>query len=218
MEYLMSSDAEYILRSVQKEMYTLEDETIYLRSRIKSLEEKIEASITEKEKALSKSYSVTVDMEKAILEKALAESKEREAGFENSVPSTNEKATFIAEVRSTNNQQIESALNSNPTTKVDLEKADAILASYETELIQRIETIEKELESSPTNELKEQKEWLKNELESVQQKRRQFSVSMGELETEIVSNNPNETIERLETELVQYQKENKGPSKFIVPF
>jgi hypothetical protein len=44
MEYLMSSDAEYILRSVQKEMYTLEDETIYLRSRIKSLEEKIEAS------------------------------------------------------------------------------------------------------------------------------------------------------------------------------
>ena len=40
----MSSDAEYILRSVQKEMYTLEDETIYLRSRIKSLEEKIEAS------------------------------------------------------------------------------------------------------------------------------------------------------------------------------
>ena len=40
----MSSDAEYILRSVQKEMYTLEDEIIYLRSRIKSLEEKIEAS------------------------------------------------------------------------------------------------------------------------------------------------------------------------------
>ena len=183
-----------------------------LKARELELQEKIEATIAEKEKALSRSYSVSVDMEKAVFEKALAESKEREAGFENSVPSTNEKATFIAEVRSTNNQQIESALNSNPTTKVDLEKADAILASYETELIQRIETIEKELESSPTNELKEQKEWLKNELESVQQKRRQFSVSMGELETEIVSNNPNETIERLETELVQYQKENKESS------
>jgi len=40
----MSEDSEYILRSVQREMYTLEDEAIYLRSRIKSLEEKIEAS------------------------------------------------------------------------------------------------------------------------------------------------------------------------------
>ena len=178
-----------------------------LKARELELQEKIEATIAEKEKALSRSYSVSVDMEKAVFEKALAESKEREAGFENSVPSTNEKATFIAEVRSTNNQQIESALNSNPTTKVDLEKADAILASYETELILRIETIEKELQSSLTNELKEQKEWLENELESVQQKRRQFSVSRGELETEIIAGNSEEKIEKLKTELVDNQKE-----------
>ncbi len=178
-----------------------------LKARELELQEKIEATIAEKEKALNKSYSVSVDMEKAVFEKALAESKEREAGFENSVPSTNEKATFIAEVRSTNNQQIESALNSNPTTKVDLEKADAILASYETELILRIETIDKELQSSPTNELKEQKEWLENELESVQQKRRQFSVSIGELETEIIAGNSEKKIEKLKTGLVDNQKE-----------
>jgi epidermal growth factor receptor substrate 15 len=178
-----------------------------LKARELELQEKIEATIAEKEKALSRSYSVTVDMEKAVFEKALAESKEREAGFENSVPTANGNKSFIAEVRATNNQQIESALNSNPTTKVDLEKADAILASYETELIQRIETIEKELQSSPTNELKEQKEWLENELESVQQKRRQFSVSRGELETEIIAGNSEEKIEKLKTELVDNQKE-----------
>jgi len=40
----MSNDAEYILQSVQREMYTLEDKTIYLRSHIKFLEEKINAS------------------------------------------------------------------------------------------------------------------------------------------------------------------------------
>ena len=40
----MSEDSEYVLRSVQREMYTLEDETIYLRARIKSLQEKIEES------------------------------------------------------------------------------------------------------------------------------------------------------------------------------
>ena len=178
-----------------------------LKARELELQEKIEATIAEKEKALSRSYSVTVDMEKAVFEKALAESKEREAGFENSVPTANGNKSFIAEVRATNNQQIESALNSNPTTKVDLEKADAILASYETELIQRIETIEKELQSSPTNELKEQKEWLENELESVQQKRRQCSVSRGELETEIIAGNSEEKIEKLKTELVDNQKE-----------
>ena len=155
-------------------------------------------------------------MEKAVFEKALAESKERETGFENSVPSTNENKSFIAEVRSTNNQQIESALNSNPTTKVELEKADAVLANYETELIQRIETIEKEIQSSPTNELKEQKEWLENELESVQQKRRQFSVSIGELETELIAGDPEETIEKLKTELVENQKQNNESSEALV--
>jgi hypothetical protein len=34
----MSSDAEYILRSLQNEMYTLEDEVVYLRNRIKKME------------------------------------------------------------------------------------------------------------------------------------------------------------------------------------
>jgi predicted nucleic acid-binding Zn-ribbon protein len=37
----MSSDAEYMLRSLQSEMYTLEDEVAYLRQRIKALEGKI---------------------------------------------------------------------------------------------------------------------------------------------------------------------------------
>ena len=41
---MMSEDSEYILRSVQREMYNLEDETIYLRAHIKSLQEKIEES------------------------------------------------------------------------------------------------------------------------------------------------------------------------------
>ena len=191
------------------ENQSTETKSLDLKARELDLQEKIEATIAEKEKALSRTYSVTVDMEKAVFEKALAESKEREAGFENSIPSTNENKSFIAEVRSINNQQIESALNSNPTTKVELEQADAILAHYETELVQRIETIEKEIQSSPTNGLKEQKEWLENELESVQQKRRQFSVSIGELETEIVSNNTNETLEKLNIELAENQKENK---------
>ena len=39
------------------------------------MQEKIEATIAEKEKALSRSYSVSVDMEKAVFEKALAEAK-----------------------------------------------------------------------------------------------------------------------------------------------
>ena len=202
------------VRAIEKE--SKETMSQDLKTREFELQEKIETTIAEKEKALSRSYSVTVDMEKAVFEKALNESKERVAQLENSGPSSNEKAAFIVDVRSSNNEQIENTLNSNPTTKVELEKADAILASYEAELIRRIETIEKELQSSPTNQLREQKEWLENELESVQQKRRQFSVSIGELETEISSNNPDETLERLRAELAENQNENNENSEALL--
>jgi|GEM_PF-6742858 len=37
----MANDAEYILRALQSEMYTLEDEVGYLRHRLKTLENQI---------------------------------------------------------------------------------------------------------------------------------------------------------------------------------
>src|SRR5690606_31562000 len=64
-----------------------------------------------------------------------------------------------------------------------------VLAQYENELKERIATVESELRITPTEELTVQKEWLEDELKEVQKKRRQFSISIGELETEVVANN-----------------------------
>jgi hypothetical protein len=228
-EELKSSIAKTISADAVKEKVTEIDETYYreiaviavqsmatkansLKAREVELQENLVAAIAEKEKALSRSYSVTVELEKAIFEKALTESREREANATNSVSSTTEKESFIAEVRSTNKQPIENALNSNPTTKTELEKADTILESYENELTERLQSIEKEMQSSPSDELKAQKEWLENELDVVQQKRRSFSVSIGELETNVVANTSDAQIEKLTTELVENQKENKETS------
>jgi hypothetical protein len=216
-EELKSSIAKTISADAVKEKVTEIDETYYreiaviavqsmatkansLKAREVELQENLVAAIAEKEKALSRSYSVTVELEKAIFEKALTESREREANATNSVSSTTEKESFIAEVRSTNKQPIENALNSNPTTKTELEKADTILESYENELTERLQSIEKEMQTSPSDELKAQKEWLENELDVVQQKRRSFSVSIGELETNVVANTSDAQIEKLTTE------------------
>ncbi|MEJ6598612.1 MAG: hypothetical protein QNL36_00705, partial [Crocinitomicaceae bacterium] len=186
-----------------------------LKSRELELQESLVAAIAEKEKALSRSYSVTVELEKAIFEKALTESKTREANATNSLPSINKKESFIAEVRSVNKQTIENALNFIPTTKTELEKPDAILESYENALIERLQSIGKEMQSSPSNELTSQKEWLENELEVVQQKRRSFSVSIGELETNVAAGNTDAQIEKLTMELVENQKENKETSDVL---
>lgn len=163
------------------------------------LQEKLATAIAEKEKALNRSYSVTVELEKAILEKALTEIKERVSNIENRAAPSSEKASFIAEIRSSNEQEIANALNANPTTKTELESADATLEEYENQLIERVETIKNELQSTTSEALNYQKEWLEDELKEVQQKRRQFSVSLGELETEIVSStNSNEKLNALE--------------------
>src|SRR5690606_16892962 len=112
-----------------------------------------------------------------------------------------EKSDIIAQVRSNNETEISTALASNPKTIEELKKNDAILAEYELALKKRIVIVGKEISSNPSEELSNEKQLLEEELTQVQQKRRQFSVSFGELETSLVSsNNSNERINEIAEE------------------
>ncbi len=156
------------------------------------LQEKLEKAIEAKDNSLKRSYSVTVELEKAIFEKALEESKVREENARSTSDSA-EKPNAIAQVRSSSETDISTALASNPKTKEELEKNDVILAEYELALKKRIVIVSKEISSNPSEELSNEKQLLEEELKQVQQKRRQFSASFGELETALVSsNNSNE--------------------------
>lgn len=196
-EKVNQADPNYVndIETIKSENNAAQQEAIIEREN--ELQEKLIAKIEEKEKALNRSYSVSVDLERMTFEKALEESKERveNAADNNNVQNegvSTTKDAFIAEIRSTNSTEIEKSLQANPVTKSELEKADQVLAQYENELKERIATVESELRISPTEELTAQKEWLDNELEEVQKKRRQFSVSIGELETDVVANNQND--------------------------
>lgn len=201
------------IQSIQSENNSTKTNDLIARE--KELQEKLNSTITTNEKALNRSYSVTVDLENMILKKALEESQARIEKASNNDSQDVEKNKFIAEVRATNDAIIESTLQSNPKTKTELEKADETLAQYESELKERLARVESEIASSPSDELKTQKAWLTEELAEVQKKRREFSISIGELETDVVSNNTDSKVEQLKTELVERQKETDENSEAL---
>lgn len=166
------------------------------------LQDKITDAIAAKEKELKRRYSVTAELEKAVFEKALDESKSRETEARNnsSVVADSPIKTqedFISEFRKDFINGEEELLSANYSTRKELEKQDEVLVNYEKQLVEEIEGVEQELStstSSATNvieqeALKNQLSWLEEELATVQSKRRQISVSFGELETEVLADN-----------------------------
>ena len=145
---------------------------------------------------------------------------------------------LITENNSQNSQQtltslkLESGLENEdirtfePETLEELKRREAQLDEYETKLLSKLKT---EVDKSPGNE--SFIDDLKNEIDLVQEKRRAFSISIGELETSSLaaqnkSNNSNSTISdpeirRLNTEMETLQSqlagtENKSEQKRII--
>lgn len=150
------------------------------------LQETLEAEIAQREKTLKRSYSVSVEIEKVQMEQLLEESKMREAAVEQ--PQASNENDFIASVRENAGSNVEEALAGNETTRASLEKQDAVLASYEQELDTKIEEQEARVADDPSEENKDQLNWLVAEKERVAKKRRSIQISIGELEQEVVVN------------------------------
>lgn len=97
--------------------------------------------------------------------------------------SAEQRNSFISSTRNKSLEADEEILTANYSTKEDLEKQDKLLAEYEQKLEQLI--------AKKSSKEAEEKEWLNEELSQVKAKRKQISVTIGELTQEVViENNP----------------------------
>lgn len=165
----------------------------------RDLQEKLREKIVEAEKQKERKFTVSVAVEKLTYEKLLEESKQREVAY--SEPETvTDESTFIAAVRKDTNGA-EEALMSEPTALNELKQQDAILEAYEKTLDGKIEQVGKEIEVNATAEKESELNWLLTEKERVSKKRRAFSVSIGELESDVVASTETDSeLRQLENE------------------
>lgn len=162
------------------------------------LQDKLEKAITDKEKEIKRKYSVSAELDKAILEKSLSESKIREQEARNAVDTSlpiNTTAVsqeeFISTLRNDLIGDNSSAVTSDYTLKEELENQDEVLETYDFQLKKEIEAIKAQLNETGSEDpiLNEKLTWLNNELAAVNDKRRQISMSLGALETDVIVEN-----------------------------
>lgn len=161
------------------------------------LQESVAKKIAEIEESQSRSFSVSADLELATYKKILQESKKREEQARTQTSNENivtlDKESFVEELRSSIKEDGKDPLTDTYSTKEELEKQDRELANYQAELEEKLNTVDFRLETDPSNANDQaEKQWIDEELSRVTQKRRQISVSIGELETNVVANNTNE--------------------------
>lgn len=190
--------------------------------RERELQNNIEEQIEKNKEKLRRGYSVSVDLENVIFERAIAESKEREAEAQSQIPETNiqdvakVKSDFIERVRSESLGEGDQSVEQTFTTIDELKAQDQVLAFYEDQLSNEIKLKEDELKTSNENEVVEvQIDWLTEEKATVLAKRRTISVSIGELEqvaiidntTNKSSTNPDKEIAALEDKVADIERE-----------
>ena len=170
----------------------------------KELQEKNSDKISKVETANDKKFSSEQELEIAILNKALSESKEREVAADKSnvISSTseNDKEEYLNAFREVFTSEGDNQLTTTYSSMEELEEQGRLLASYEAQITVEIESLEKEIISSNSTEAEAQINWLNEELNEVQQKRRTVNVSIGELETKLIADNSsnNPTFEKIE--------------------
>ena len=151
-------------------------------------------------------------------ELAVVEKKRREVIV--SIGELEKETTSVAQEQFVDNLREEllegntAILASTETTINGLKNQDQQLAAYEEKLKQEIETLTNEIKQDPSNQkAKEELSWLNEELSIVEKKRRQVSVSIGELEMEFIAGTTTEKrvtspeIEKLSTESAVLEKE-----------
>ncbi len=168
----IAPDYEEITNSAASKEEKIEAET--------ALQDRLRTEIEEKEKQLQRKYSVSVEIEKRILEKLVEDSQERASQIEDSTQPTSESA-FIAQVRKESGE-VEQALITDLVNLEDLKEQDETLSFYEGVLDTQIADKELEVNENSTEENENELNWLLSEKERVSQKRRSISVSIGELE------------------------------------
>ncbi len=186
-------------------------------------QERIATQIAANEKILAKKNNPEILAANEVLKKEVILSKENEqnyrAGNEDLVENNVNQTAFVNNLREDLLQGNSAAMTEEFKTIEELKQQDAVLANYEKALSTQISEKSAELEIDSENEaLKEEVSWMKEELTNVQERRRQWKISIGELEkiaNEDPTNEGNEFNDPLLTELTQ--KENKLQSDLTNP-
>lgn len=218
-ELLTAEEKEIVIEGVAPNYFTEKEAASNREERIKA-EENLQASLTkaieENAAKLRRKYTVTADLENRILEKLLAESKNRVANDTQETLAS--ESSFIEQLRTESGQETTAALTVEETSLTALKEQDAVLALYEAKLNERINTTEAAVQSAPTNENKAELNWLTAEKERVVKKRRAVQVTIGELETTQIAGRTedpetqtlNEEVQRIRNEL---QAEDLSPTE-----
>ncbi|NRA13634.1 MAG: hypothetical protein HRT57_16960, partial [Crocinitomicaceae bacterium] len=155
------------------------------------LQKELRKEIEEREKSQLRKYSVSVDLELSSFRNLLEDSNKREedTGSEVSLVDTTpeRKEEFVEELRETLLGENTKAVTTEYTKKGELEQQVEVLEKYEEAIDTRIGEVEEEIEKESTPELEEELIWLKEEKETVVKKRRRAMVSIGELETNVIT-------------------------------
>jgi hypothetical protein len=155
-------------------------------------QENLSEQIAANEKLLAKKEDPELQASNVALKNELSASEEREevlrsADVEDSQLAAKER-TYIENLREDLLSGNAEQLTAKNTTVEELKQQDLLLAQYEADLKKEIESLKKEIATEPENEeLKQELSWLNKELSIVQQKRREISITVGELETELIT-------------------------------
>lgn len=183
-------------------------------------QEKLANQIAANEKILEKKADPKLQVANDALKNELAESKVREEKLKTTstdvVSVAAEEKLFIENLREDLLGGNTNQLTTKNSTVDELKKQDQILAQYEADLKTEIQSVTKELSAKPDDKaLQQELDWLNKELAIVQQKRREISISVGELETELITQRSTEVkvtspeLQKLEQEEQKIQQQLK---------
>jgi len=176
-----------------------------LADREKVHSERIEQQIKKNEQALAKKQDpkLAAQNEQLKLEQKNSEQKENEYRSKSAGSSDNlaEKQAFIDVLREDLVGAQQREIAANYTTVEELKAQDKVLAQYAELLGLEIAKVEREIQSDGTSErLQNEITWLKSELEFVQQKRKQGTITIGELERSILTSTSDRKVQSAELE------------------
>jgi hypothetical protein len=124
-------------------------------------------------------------------------------------PAVEAKEDYLNTLRNQLLGETSAELSKEYTSLDELKAQDQILSNYENSLKESIEDLESKRSKDPNNEdLSNELSWLKEELATVQAKRRKVSISVGELEQQVVAaGNPDRRVDS--PELRRLEQEEK---------
>ncbi len=185
-----------------------------LAEREKEHRDKLETQILNNQKSLDRKDDSALKAVNEVIRAEAEASVMRENSYrmsaqENSDPGIQEKENYLSTLRDQLLGETAAELIKEYSTLEELKAQDQLLSNYENSIKESISDVESKRSNDPNNEdLNNELSWLKEELASVQAKRRKVSLSVGELEQQVVAaGNPDRRVDS--PELRRLEQEEK---------